>query len=302
MFMIRFFKDFWLGLQSCYLGVKFVFKHNLWPFFIFSAVVAGLVLYLGVWNSEDVLNYEVEKGQSLIDLTIDVAIWLGKLLMLVMAISLNKYIVLMLLPPVLVKVSERTETILTGNKYKFNLRHFWDDIKRSVKIVINNFAWEAGFLIVGMIVFTIVGAPPMIKLIYGFLVGLYFYGFSMMDYTLERMRLSVEDSKRFIRKHAGFAVGLGFVYSSMILFLTIKFEWFIEEGPGIMDEIKLYFGVIFAPIICVTAATLGIHKLVDLRTNEHAIRAYIDNDDDEGIGQEQEGTHLEEDEEEQTEE
>jgi CysZ protein len=273
MFFLRFFKDFWLGIKASVQATQFVFKHGLWPYFFFSAFVAALVVWLGVLNHDGIMQFRIpeEIRGNLPELTLAVAIWLGKLLLLLMAVSLNKYIILIVLPPILVKISEKTERIVTGNTYKFSAAQFWKDIKRSVRIVLDNFAWEAGLILVGMIIFAIFNVPAIVTPIYIFFVGIYFYGFSMMDYTSERRRLNIIDSKKFIRKHAGMAVGIGLVYSSMIVFLKVDFGWFPGVFGGAWLDVKLYFGVIFAPVICVTAATLGVHGLVDLSKNEFAI-------------------------------
>ncbi len=88
MVLLRFFKDFWLGLKSSVKATKFVFKNNLWPYFLFSALVAGLVLWLGVLNADDVMNKTIRGAdyESLGTQVLDVAIWLGQLLLLLMAV------------------------------------------------------------------------------------------------------------------------------------------------------------------------------------------------------------------------
>lgn len=274
LFIVRFFKDLGLGVKSCIKAFKFVFDHGFWPYFVATGVVAGILIWVGLLNSDGVMNYHVSSSarESLPELTLEVAIWLLKLLMLLMTLSLNKYIILLILPPLLGRASERTERLLTGNTYKFIWPRFLEDMRRSVRITINNFLWEAGLILVGMIILLVIGAPEIVGNIYVFVAGLYFYGFSMMDYTLERMRMSADDSKKFIRKHAGLAVGVGLFYSSLITFVMLDFGWFVEAGDGILHDLKIYFGVIFAPIICVVAATMGVHQLVDLNTNQHAIK------------------------------
>ena len=265
----RFFKELVLGVRMSIQGTKFIFQHRLWWAFFFSALVAGVSIYFGVLISEDILQYEIPNDvrDSLPKLTYAVAVWFFKLLLLVMTFKLNKYIVLILLPPLLSKISERTEKIITGNTYKFSWAQLLADIKRSVRIAFNNFLWEAGLLLIWLILSLIFKQLEVLQPYYSFLIGLYFYGFSMLDYTIERRRLGIEESKRFIRKHAGLAFGIGLVYSALFL-IHIDFAWFYDSG--IMKNIDINIGVVFAPIICVVGATFGLHELLDLSKNTYA--------------------------------
>ena len=45
------------------------------------------------------------------------------------------------------------------------------------------------------------------------LVSSYFYGFSFIDYSNERNKLSVKESVQFVRKNKGLSVGLGMIFS-----------------------------------------------------------------------------------------
>ena len=79
-----------------------------------------------------------------------------------------------------------------------------------------------------------------------------FYGFSFIDYTNERRRLSVKQSVAFIRQNKGVAVTNGAVFS---LLLMIPFCGYSLAG--------------FGAIISVVAATLAIHQKVDLRKKDN---------------------------------
>jgi CysZ protein len=74
-----------------------------------------------------------------------------------------------------------------------------------------------------------------------FMVSAYYYGFSMLDYSNERKRLSVKNSIHYIQKHKGLTLGNGVVYQ---LIISIPF-----------------FGAIFAPITAVVAATISVFEM-----------------------------------------
>jgi CysZ protein len=79
---------------------------------------------------------------------------------------------------------------------------------------------------------------PMISL----LVECYYYGFSMLDYSSERKRLSASESLRFIGRHKGLAIGNGMVFYMM------------HAVPVL--------GWLLAPAYAVVAATLSMRKVL----------------------------------------
>ncbi len=72
-------------------------------------------------------------------------------------------------------------------------------------------------------------------------VECYYYGFSMLDYSCERNKLSMSESIDFVGKHRGLAIGNGLMFYLMHAVIII--------------------GWIFAPAYAVVAATLSLHKI-----------------------------------------
>ena len=52
----------------------------------------------------------------------------------------------------------------------------------------------------------------LISFLGNFVISSYFYGFSFMDYTNERQRLSLKDSIAYISNNKGLAIGIGSVF------------------------------------------------------------------------------------------
>jgi CysZ protein len=75
-------------------------------------------------------------------------------------------------------------------------------------------------------------------------VECYYYGFSMLDYSCERQKLSPSQSIAFIGRHKGLAIGNGMVFYLM---------------HGI-----ILVGWILAPSYAVVAATLSLYKVKEL--------------------------------------
>lgn len=163
------------------------------------------------------------------------------------------YIVLICLSPVFAFLSEKTEEVLTGNKYKFNGDQMMRDVVRGILLALRNLFIELFYMI---IIFILGLFIPFIGGIVGslllFFISSYFYGFSFIDYNNERRRMKLKDSVKFIRANKGMAIANGIVFS---LFLLIPFCGTTLAG--------------FVAIISVIAATVATHKVVDLSNNPY---------------------------------
>jgi CysZ protein len=167
-------------------------------------------------------------------------------------LKINKYIVLIFMSPVMALLSEKTEEILTGEKYPFTIGIFVSDVWRGVVIALRNMIIEFFWIIVisiGGILIAAVFAPlsllysPLAALVL-FMIGAYFYGFSTLDYNSERKRMKVRASASFVRDHRWLAVANGSIFTVLL--------W------------VPFLGVIIAPITCTVAATLACHELGQL--------------------------------------
>ena len=74
-----------------------------------------------------------------------------------------------------------------------------------------------------------------------FVISMYYYGFSMIDYSNERMNLSVCESVQFVSTNKGFAIANGLIF---YVLLMIPFV-----------------GLLIAPSYSVIAATIGVRKI-----------------------------------------
>ncbi len=149
----------------------------------------------------------------------------------------SKYMVLMALSPVFSILSEKTDEIITGKTYPFDLARTLNDILRGIFIAIRNLCIELA--IVSLITVAAFFAGPLAFLAVPalWLVSAYYYGFSMLDYTCER-RMSLRESIAFIRRNRNFVLGNGVMYA-------------------LLDKIP-FVGLVIAPINAVVGATTGI--------------------------------------------
>ena len=162
-----------------------------------------------------------------------------QLVLLFVYFSWFKYLFLIIGSPVFAYISERTEAIINGTEYPFDLKQFWKDIIRGTAIAIRNTLWQTVYMVSIFILafIPVIGwATPVLVLF----IECYYFGFSMLDYNSERRKLSVSQSIDFIGKHKGLAIGNGIVF-------------YLMHGLPII-------GWIFAPTYAVIAATLSLHN------------------------------------------
>ena len=272
-------KDFKLGLISHIDALKFIFKHKFWIYFIFPIILFMGIYYIGFYFKNLTNSYNTPEDAGLF-----LSMWCffvqGVFLLLsYMFLNFIRYIIIILMSPLLSIVSERTEKILTGNTYKFNLIQLIKDVKRAINLAIRNLIWEfiMGFICI-FILFVSSWFIDYSEDVYSFLrslsltlIAFYYYGFGFMDFIMERLRLDIKESIVFVRKHKGFAIALGTVFTPLFHYLH-NFLQSIETHDWIFYVI-LFVSVIiisFVPIFSMVAATIGINKLIDLKSNPYA--------------------------------
>jgi len=152
--------------------------------------------------------------------------------------SLFKYIFLIIGSPLFAYLSERTEAIIEGKEFIFSWKQLWKDMIRGIKLAVRNTLWQTVYILSLLILslFPIVGwITPVIILF----VECYYYGFSMLDYSCERHKLTASESIEFIGKHKGLSVGNGMVFYLM--------------------HLLPFVGWALAPAYAVVAATISLY-------------------------------------------
>ncbi len=247
------FKDIALGIRSYYQAHQFIVKHRLWVFLLIPGLI-NLVLFsimgyyawqyssevtdwffewIGFNGSSE--NWEMAKGIIKVVLLIII-----RALMLLTYLAVYKYIVLILMSPVMAYLSEKVETILTGKAYDFQVKRFIRDVTRGILLAIRNAIIE---LLLVLVLYMIAFIPLVgfISPILIFIVESFFYGFSMIDYYNERERMSIGGSTHFIFKHFGLATANGAVFLGVLMVPLI--------------------GIFVAPTYSVVAATIATHQV-----------------------------------------
>lgn len=281
-------KDLKLGYKSYWDAILFIKKHNMWYYFLFPVLLFLGIYYLGFVFQELKSDTVVNQNDPIYVRSWHYFLRSLYTLMAVVMFSFMRYILIILLSPVLSVVSERVERILTGNKYKFNLPQLIKDIKRTMNLAIRNVLWEMGivygFIIVFFIISWVIGIHKtsfytIVTTIVSMVVAFYYYGFGFIDYMNERRRLSIPQSVEFVKKHRGFAVALGSVFTLIFVYSNNYFNSIREDVTGgWILTLVIVASIVLAmiPIVTMVAATLGVHHIADLRENPYALKKEAD--------------------------
>ncbi len=270
---MKFTKHLLLGYRNYWGAIQFIGEHKLWRFFLFPMILFGVIFYFGYYFQElrDASQHAIDVGDYTLGFIGKAWLWIKGLfqgLLAFLFLDATKYVVMIVLSPLIASLSERTERILTGNKYKFNLKQLIKDVKRGIGIAIRMLLAESIVVyLVWMPICWIFNISEPIFLLVKVFIGFYFYGFGFIDYINERLRLSISESWTFMKKHAGLAIAIGSVYSLLFYVPSL-----IEPQNKWIDVIIDNIGVIFAPVLAVVAATMAMHELVDLSKNKFAVK------------------------------
>ena len=247
-------KEIIIAIQSYSEAHDFIRKHRLWKWIIIPGILYMLLFVVGMYffwqSSNDAVTW--------ISQTIGLENWLqsqrndwlsflflmaGLILRIVLVFfyfSLFKYIFLIIGSPVFAYLSEKTESILEGKDFPFDMKQLMKDILRGIRLALRNTLWQTVY-VVSLILLSLVPVVGWITPVIVLFVECYYYGFSMLDYSLERHKLSYAQSIVYIGRHRGLAIGNGLIFYLLHGFVVI--------------------GWILAPAYAVVAATLSLHKI-----------------------------------------
>ncbi len=199
-----------------------------------SSFIEWVILQTGLKGWIDQLN------NGFLGFLVTIGMLLLWLILLLFYFSLFKYLFLIIGSPLFAYLSEKTEAIMEGKEHPFNTTQFLKDIVRGIQLSIRNSLWQTVYII-SILLLSLIPLAGWLTPVIALLVECYYYGFSMLDYSMERHQKSTPESIAFVSAHKGLAIGNGLVFYLMHLLPII--------------------GWILAPAYAVVAATLSIYPL-----------------------------------------
>ena len=162
------------------------------------------------------------------------------LVLMLFYFSLFKYLFLIIGSPLFAWLSEKTEAIIEGKDLPLNFKLLINDICRGIRLAFRNMLWQTVYS-VSILILSFLPVVGWITPLLALSIECYFLGFSMLDYSFERNKLSTSQSIAFISRHKGLAIGNGLIFYLMHLLPVI--------------------GWILAPSYAIIAATISLYKV-----------------------------------------
>lgn len=275
---MRFLKNLLLGFRAYGKAVKLVIDKKLYWYLAIPAVLMLVIYKIG-----DIImrSYTAPSADNMNEIVWYLVYLLVEISLAILLMKFAKYLVVVLLSPLLSHLSMKTEKILTGKTYPFSMAQLIHDIKRAIRIVVRNLMWEYFFFLLIFIVSYLGWNNPRASPVFylTFVIGFFYYGFAFIDYINERRRLDMDQSITFVRDHRGLAIAIGSIYSLLILVpvdLGALFQWTGFSADPIKTLGRFFFHLFLwicasaAPILAIVASTIAMDELVDLKTNRYS--------------------------------
>lgn len=245
-------KEIIIAIQSFYNAHYFIRKHKIWKWIIIPGIIYTILFAISMYFFGVTANNLIEW----ISLKTGLKTWLSEsdtgiprflftfagvmlwIIQMLFYFSLFKYIWLIVGSPVFAYLSEKTASILEEKEFDFNSKQFIKDIFRGIRIALRNCIWQTVYM-VSILILSLIPIAGWLTPLLALLVECYYYGFSMLDYSFERKKITAAESIFFTGNHKGLAIGNGLMFYLM--------------------QVVPVIGWILAPAYAVVAATLSLH-------------------------------------------
>ena len=267
--MKQFLQEFWLAIQSYWFALKFIRENRLYWYFLIPAGLMLLIYYAG----SSIMAISIEPDFSNMNGIVWYFIQVGiNISIAILLMKFAKYLVVIILSPLLSHLSQRCEKIITGNTYPIEWKQIYSDVKRGIRLAIRNILWEYFFFFLILFVAYLGWDEPTKSPIFyiTFVIGFYYYGFSFIDYDNEREKMNERQSIQYVRMHRGLAMGIGMIYSLLILvpvrldvLFSVSqwstFQW--KEIPTFLLHFLLWISAAVAPILAIVSSSIAMQRM-----------------------------------------
>lgn len=246
-------KEIIISIQAYFQAHRFIIRHRLWKWILIPGLIYAAMFFIGILLFRNTigsfLNYTLshsgikawlqsftDKGIfSFIFIIIELAV---TIILFYFYFSVFKYVFLIIGSPLFAYLSEKTQAIIEEKEYPFQFSQFVKDILRGIKLAIRNLAWQSVYSF-GIFLLALIPVVGLATVVLAFFVECYYLGFSMLDYSCERNKLSASRSISYISGHKGLAIGNGIIFYHM--------------------HLLPFVGWVLAPGYAVIAATISLH-------------------------------------------
>ncbi|HXB94955.1 MAG TPA: EI24 domain-containing protein [Puia sp.] len=247
-------KEIIIAFQSYYKAHQFISKHRIWKWILIPGILYTILFCIGMyffWASATTAVATLSKFigierflQHQHNAAISFLFVMGGIMVHLVLVffyfSLFKYLFLIIGSPLFAYLSQLTEALIDGkeDQFKLDTKQLLRDMRRGIRVALRNSIWQTVYTITILILsfFPLIGwITPVICTF----VECYYYGFSMLDYSCQRHKLSQSASLAYIGRHRGLAIGNGIIFYGMHLIPILG--WVLAPAYAVIaGTISLY--------------------------------------------------------------
>jgi len=247
-------KEIIIAFQSYVKAHHFISKHKLWKWILIPGILYTILFCVGFYffwvsavaavgnlsrflhisgflqrSHSPTLSFFFVMGGMMVHLTL-----------FFFYFSLFKYLYLIIGSPLFGYLSQQTEALINGktDDFSFDRGQMIVDVRRGISVAVRNCAWQTVYTVC-ILLLSFIPIIGWITPVISTFVECYYYGFSMLDYSCQRHKLSQTASMAYISQHKGLAIGNGIIFYLMH-FVPI-------------------LGWVLAPAYAVIAATISLY-------------------------------------------
>jgi CysZ protein len=242
-------KELIIAFQSYARAHHFITKHQLWKWILIPGILYTILFVIGLyffWVSAATVvgtlshfvhidRFLQHRQSALLSFFFVMGGLMVHLVLVFLYFSLFKYLILIIGSPVFTYLSEQTDALINGKEYKIRFnRQFRLDMLIGIRVALRNSGWQTVYLIC-LLILSFIPIVGWITPVICIFVECYYYGFSMLDYSCRRHRMTSSASVAYISQRKGLAIGNGMIFYG------------------------LHFVPVLAPAYAVIAATISLH-------------------------------------------
>jgi CysZ protein len=244
-------KEIIIAIQGYINAHAFIKAHRLWKWIIIPGIIYTILFFVCMYYFGKTANLFIDWLSTITGLKTwltrmhdgffgflfamsGLFFWLNQMLLF---FSLFKYVCLIIGSPVFAYLSEKTESIIQGKEMTVDYQQIKKDALRGCAIAVRNALWQTVYMF-SILLLTLVPLIGWASPLFAILVECYYYGFSMLDYSSERKKLTPAESISFIGSHRGLAIGNGLVFYLMHAVIIIAPAYAIIAATLSMHEVK----------------------------------------------------------------
>lgn len=245
-------KEIVIAIQSWGDARHFIREHHTFKWIIGPGIIYTLLFIAGMyffWSSANdvvawvsrTLHIETWLQQERNEFLSFLFVMNGMMLQITLVLfyfALFKHLILVIGSPLFAYLSEKTEAIIDQRTdYRFNWKDLKKDAIRGSRLALRNAGWQSVYLfaLVLLSLVPLVGwITPMIALV----MECYYFGFAMLDYSFARNGYTSAQSAGFTGRHKGLAIGNGFLFYVMHIFILLAPAYAIIAATLSFQKVK----------------------------------------------------------------